>query len=212
MLFAAAGLLIGGIDDLMVDLIFLGHRMIRRKRARLSIATLPYPSDPQRLLIFLAAWDESAVIERMLFSALSRIDHANYRIYVGLYPNDHATIVAAGRVAERDPRIRLVINRKAGPTTKADNLNNIWHAALADERSEGIRIKAIVLHDAEDVIHPAELHAIEALIEGRAVVQLPVLPLVKQGSRLVSGHYADEFAEAHALLPQKRWSLSPIAA
>lgn len=57
-------------------------------------------------------------------------------------------------------------------------------------------IKAVVLHDAEDVVHAAELTVFDTLIEGRAVVQLPVLPLVRRGS-LVSGHYADEFAYAH---------------
>ena len=54
-----------------------------------------------------------------------------------------------------------------------------------------------MLHDAEDVVHPLELRVFDSLIDHYAVVQLPVLPLVKRGSRLVSGHYADEFAEAH---------------
>src|SRR3546814_14509353 len=36
------------------------------------------------------------------------------------------------------------------------------------------------------------------LIDRHWVVQLPVLPLPDQQSRLVSGHYPDEFAEAHA--------------
>ena len=36
-----------------------------------------------------------------------------------------------------------------------------------------------------------------ALIERFDLVQLPVLPLIVPGSRWVSGHYCDEFAEAH---------------
>jgi adsorption protein B len=42
------------------------------------------------------------------------------------------------------------------------------------------------------------LAVFDALIEGRAIVQLPVLPLIRRGS-LVSGHYADEFAYAHSV-------------
>jgi adsorption protein B len=37
----------------------------------------------------------------------------------------------------------------------------------------------------------------DALIERHDLVQLPVVPLVDPGSRFVSGHYLDEFTEAH---------------
>jgi adsorption protein B len=43
-----------------------------------------------------------------------------------------------------DPRVRLVVGMRAGPTTKADCLNQLWLALLADEASEGRRAKAIV--------------------------------------------------------------------
>src|SRR3546814_12104260 len=35
------------------------------------------------------------------------------------------------------------------------------------------------------------------MIERFDLVQIPVLPLVDQQSRWISGHYCDEFAEAH---------------
>ncbi len=54
-----------------------------------------------------------------------------------------------------------------------------------------------MLHDAEDVVHPLELKTFDLLIDRAAVIQLPVLPLVDRSSRWVSGHYCDEFAEAH---------------
>ena len=54
-----------------------------------------------------------------------------------------------------------------------------------------------MLHDAEDVVHSAELGLFDALIERADLVQLPVLPLIDPGSRFVGGHYADEFCEAH---------------
>ena len=186
-LFAGIGLLIGGIDDLLVDFCFVAGWLMRRGTAPLTLATLPAPAMPGRLIVFVPAWDEAAVIGEMLAAALVRYDHHDYAIYVGLYPNDPATIAAVAAVAQVDPRVRPVVGDVAGPTTKADCLNTIWAALIADERHAGIRAKAIVLHDAEDVVHPAELRVFDSLIEGRTVVQLPVLPLIAPGSRLVSG-------------------------
>ncbi|WP_343528968.1 glycosyl transferase family protein [Sphingomonas sp.] len=197
MLFAGAGLLIGGVDDLLVDLIYFTRRLIRGPATPIRSWALPPPATPGRMVILVPAWDEAGVIGAMLTSALARLRHDDYRFYVGLYPNDPATIAAAAAVAERDERVRLVIGPRPGPTTKADCLNAVWRALERDRLAEGFAVKAVVLHDAEDVLHPDELAVFDSLIEGRAVVQLPVLPLVAPGSRLVSGHYADEFAESH---------------
>lgn len=192
-LFAAVGLLIGGLDDLLVDLIFLVRRAWRRGSARLRLATLPCASQPGRIVVFVPAWDEATVIDGMLTAALRRYRHADYAIHVGLYPNDPATIAAAHRIAVQDPRVRLVIGTRPGPTSKADCLNTLWR----DLAARGRFPKAVAFHDAEDLVHPAELTVFDTLIEHYAVVQLPVLPLVRSGSRLVSGHYIDEFAESH---------------
>ena len=58
--------------------------------------------------------------------------------------------------------------------------------------------KAIVLHDAEDVVHPLELKLFDRLIEraglGPAAGGSADRSRIRAGSR---GHYADEFAEAH---------------
>ncbi|WP_380783130.1 glycosyl transferase family protein [Sphingomonas sp. R86520] len=198
LLFAGAGLFLGGIDDLLVDLVYVGHRIRSGRRPRLTLATLPPPVTSGRMAVFVAAWDEMAVIGGMLATALDRYDHDDYHIYVGAYPNDRGTIDAVVAVAERDTRIRLVIGPRNGPTTKADCLNTLWHALCRDDARDGRRTKAIILHDAEDVVHAQELRVFDSLIDRYDVVQLPVLPLVHSGARLVSGHYADEFAEAHA--------------
>lgn len=47
------------------------------------------------------------------------------------------------------------------------------------------------------MVHPLELQLFDQLIERAALIQLPVLPLVDPSSRWISGHYCDEFAEAH---------------
>ncbi|MFV0623844.1 glycosyl transferase family protein [Sphingomonas sp. ac-8] len=205
-LFAAIGVLIGGIDDLATDLVHFG----RRRRTAPSPSTIPRQQAEQRsgrLAIFVPAWDESAVIGLMLRSALARFDHPDYRIYAGAYPNDPATIAAVGAVAAEDSRVRLVLCPRPGPTTKADCLNALWHALLADQRAEGRPFKGVVLHDAEDLVHPEELRLLDQGLDRATTVQLPVLPLADTRSRWISGHYIDEFAEAHGKLMPVRQAL-----
>ncbi len=202
MLFAAVGLALGGIDDLAIDLIWLwrsGHRRLTvyRRHARATVTTLPPPVLPGRFAIFVPAWAEAAVIGPMLRAALARIDHGDYRLYVGTYPNDPATRAEVVAVAAADARVVMVCGTRPGPTTKAECLNRLWQRMVADERAEGRPFKAVVLHDAEDVVHPDALTVFDPLVERFDLVQLPVLPLIDRGARLVSGHYADEFVESH---------------
>ncbi|WP_239017924.1 glycosyltransferase [Sphingomonas aracearum] len=202
-LFAAVGFLIGGADDLALDLVYLWTRLrsgVGRRSTDPVLSDFPVLPTPGRLAIFIAAWDESAVIGRMLRHTLDVLDHPDFRLFVGVYPNDRATIAAAAQVAESDARVRLVIGPAPGPTTKADNLNALWRALLREEAAEGIRFKAVILHDAEDVVPAGELRVIDALLDRHAAVQMPVLPLIDRKSPLVSGHYLDEFAEPHRAL------------
>lgn len=188
-LFAGVGLLIGGLDDLLVDVSYVGLRLFR-PRKRLTVSDLP--SVPaRRFALLVPAWDEADVIGPMLASALQRLRGDDYRIFVGCYPNDRATIAAVSAV--KDERVRLAIGPRPGPTTKADNLNALWAALQAS----GWHADAVVLHDAEDMLHPDELIVFGALLDEHDVVQLPVLPIPARGSPLLSGHYADEFAESH---------------
>lgn len=128
-------------------------------------------------------------------ATLDRFDHDDYRLYVAHYRNDPATMTAIAAVA--DARIRAVAVDLDGPTTKADCLNHLYRALVADEAAGTPRAKAIVLHDAEDLVHPFELKLFDRLVERAALIQLPVLPLPDPQSRWISGHYADEFAESH---------------
>ena len=126
--------------------------------------------------IFVPAWDEAAVIGAMLAHARAAFGAADYLLYVGCYPNDPATIAAVRAAA--GGRVRLVIGPAPGPTSKADCLNRLWERMIEDEAAEGMRFKAVVLHDAEDVVHSAELGLFDALIERFDLVQLPVVPLI----------------------------------
>ncbi|HEY7809963.1 MAG TPA: glycosyl transferase family protein [Allosphingosinicella sp.] len=203
-LFAAVGFLILAAGDLLVDAIWLALRA-RRGRAPLpGVESLPAPQQPGTLAVFIPAWDEAGVIGAMLRSALSSWGPGDYRIYVGCYSNDPATIAAVREVD--DPRLRLVIGSAPGPTTKADCLNRLWDALLADELAGGSRTKAVILHDAEDLVSPDELSVFASGTEHWDLVQLPVEPLIHPRSRWIGGHYADEFAQAHGKeLPVRLW-------
>jgi adsorption protein B len=199
-LFAAVGGLLFALDDLLVDLIYFARAgwralTVYTRYPRAFADALAPPDAPGRLAVLIPAWDESAVIGAMLRATLTRFDHQDYALYVGHYRNDPATAAAIAAVA--DPRVRAVPVPVDGPTTKADCLNHLFLALAADEAAGAPRAKAVVLHDAEDLVHPLELRLFDRLVERSALVQLPVLPLPDPQSRWISGHYADEFAESH---------------
>jgi adsorption protein B len=199
-LFAAAGFLLFALDDLLVDLIYFVRRLWRAAtvytrfpRAFASSITMLWK--PRFIAVFIPAWDESSVIAVMLKATLQRFNHGDYRIFVGHYRNDPATAAAIASVG--DDRIEPVQVPSDGPTTKADCLNHLYAALLAYEVANGRSPVAIVLHDAEDLVHPHELTLFDQLIDRAALIQLPVLPLVDPSSPWISGHYCDEFAESH---------------
>jgi adsorption protein B len=194
-LFAAAGFLLLGLSDLAVDLLWIRLRLRERGEPPLAVADLPPPLAAVPLAVLIPAWDEAAVIGAMLRRTLAAWAGEDVRILVGCYRNDPETIAAVAAVD--DPRLRLVVGPADGPTTKADCLNSLWRALVEDEQRTGLRVKAVVLHDAEDVVHPLAPRIFATLAERWDFVQLPVLPLPDPASRWIAGHYLDEFAESH---------------
>ena len=200
-LFAGAGFLLFALNDMAVDLIYFARRLWRSatvysRYPRAFASSLKPNRDPSFIALFVPAWDESQVIAAMLRSTLKRLDHPDYRIFVGHYRNDPATALAIAGVD--DARIESVPVDADGPTTKADCLNHLYDALIAYETVTGRSARAVILHDAEDVVHPLELQLFDQLIDRAALIQLPVLPLVDPCSRWIAGHYCDEFAEAHS--------------
>jgi len=199
-LFAGVGFLLFAVNDLLVDLIYFARRFWRGltvySRYRRTYASYyVFNKNPGFIAILVPAWDEATVIAPMLRATLQRLDYDNYRIFVGHYRNDPATAAAIRSV--NDPRVESVEVGADGPTTKADCLNHLYDALIAHETATGSAAKAVVLHDAEDVVHRYELRIFDGLIDRAAVIQLPVLPLQDPHSRWIAGHYCDEFAEAH---------------
>lgn len=199
-LFAAVGFLLFAIDDLAVDLIYFARRgwralTVYSRYPRAFAGSLPPPARPGRIAVFIPAWDESAVIADMLRATLKRWGDGDYRIFVGYYANDPLTEAAIAQVA--DSRVEAVLVEDHGPTTKADCLNRLYDALVAAECREHWTAKAVVLHDAEDLVHPLEIKLFDVMTEKAALVQLPVIPLLDPDSRWIGGHYCDEFAESH---------------
>ena len=199
-LFAGFGFLLFALNDLLVDLIYFGRAIwrgiaVRPRYPRLFAEQIEVAAKPGTIAVFIPAWDESAIIAAMLQATLERFDHPDYRLFVGYYRNDPATAAAIASVD--DPRVEAVEVPADGPTTKADCLNHLYDVLLAWETARDTPVKAIVLHDAEDVVHPLELRIFDRLVDRAAIVQLPVLPLPDPASPWIAGHYCDEFAEAH---------------
>lgn len=203
LLFAGVFFLIGALDDLAVDALWLWLRATgraltpRRSRAALQ-------RDPLRgaAAVMIPAWREAAVIGQTVRHTLDTWPHDDLRLYVGCYRNDPATLAAAMAAARGDTRLRLVILDRDGPTTKANCLNRLYAALCIDELRTGLRFASVVFHDAEDMVDAGALGLLDEAIAGGAdFVQLPVQPLVPrhQGwwARHIGGHYCEEFAEAH---------------
>src|SRR6185437_7645350 len=137
-----------GIDDALLDIAYWGHRWYRWLTARhykpLTVDQLR-EHDQKRIAIFIPCWHEHEVVDKSVELACSSVRYTNYDIYIGVYPNDPLTIEKAEQVAKRFPRVQVVVNERDGPTTKAQNLNQMWNAMLQREGTNPYDI--MVLHD-----------------------------------------------------------------
>lgn len=192
--------LISGLDDLGVDLRVLWGGFIRRSGWRRDSVRPPERDDlsglPQkRIAILTPLWRESTVIRAMVETNLQNLEYRNFAFFLGVYPNDHATIAAARDLARRHPNVHVVLNTRPGPTSKADCLNHIYRHLEEWERRGGARHEIAMLHDAEDTLHPASLALVNWYAGEFGMIQVPVLPFPAGISEWIHGIYCDEFAE-----------------
>lgn len=186
----AVTLLISGVDDLIPLGILLIHRLVRKPG--------PAPvSDPaeSRIAIFVPCWKESGVIGNMVRHNLTAIRYRNFDIFLGAYPNDEPTVAVARQLSETFANVHTAVCPDPGPTSKADCLNSIYRAMKVYEHRQNTRFATVVLHDAEDLIHPEALSLINRERQNYEMVQVPVLPLPTPFAELTHGVYCDEFAE-----------------
>lgn len=197
LLFVAFWLVVGALDEFVIDVCWIGLRVAGRGRDGNITKVEEAAPLSGKAAVLIAAWCEADVIGHTVRHALATWRQQDFTLYLGCYCNDPATIASAMAVARGDSRVRLVIGQAPGPTTKAACLNRIYLALCADEHRCGGRYRSIVLHDAEDMVHPAELAVIDRALRGADFVQLPVRPELQPDSPWIAAHYADEFAESH---------------
>ncbi len=187
----AVYLLVSGVDDLLLDALWIGRRIRGSGAGRVEGA-----GEQRTLAIFIPLWREARVIGAMLDHNLAAIRYERYHVFIGAYPNDHETVEAARQAAARHARVHVAEVPHDGPTSKADCLNWVYQNMLEFEESHGVRFDAAILHDAEDIIHADELTIFSAELEGADMAQLPVLPLPTGWREWTHGVYCDDFAES----------------
>lgn len=186
------------LDDLFIDLVY----WTRRSRGQYQHHPVDIPMvehmPEQRFAIIIPAWQEANVIAKMVNQTISTLRYDNYDIFIGTYPNDHATSAEVAALAARFPHVHQAFVTHAGPTCKADCLNTIIMAVLRHEAHQACTYAGFIQHDCEDILHPLELKIFNASLAGHDMIQLPVRPLPRKWHDFTSGTYMDEFAEWHS--------------
>ena len=192
---------IGGLNDFFIDLYYWFRQLYRQifKRKLIKPLTLDQllAVDEKPVALILPAWQETGVIKRMLLNTLNTIDYRNYFIFVGVYPNDPETQAEVDQVSQAYPQVIKVVNSKPGPTTKADNLNEIYRGLQQFEQQTGLTFDIVVLSDSEDIHHPLSFKLFNYLMPRFEMIQIPIIPLETPWHSFVGGVYMDEFAEMH---------------
>ena len=186
-------ILLSGLDDLFISLVFLLTR--HRKFSWPADSELDAAAE-RRIAILVPLWHEDRVIGQMLEHNLAAIRYAAYDVFVGVYPNDAATLRAVQEVARRHDRVRVVVGEHDGPTSKGDCLNSIYRGIERYEAQQhGVRYDIVMTHDAEDLVDPESLRLVNWFSREYSMVQIPVLALPTPIAEMTHGLYCDEFAE-----------------
>lgn len=188
----AIWLAVSGLDDLGLVICWLWLRFTNTIKHSESVF---YRDQEANIAIFTPLWQEHSVVREMVAHNVTALQYRRYHIFIGAYPNDEPTIDAIRDVERRFPNVHLAMVPHNGPTSKADCLNWIYQQMLMLEDQTNQRFEAIVTHDAEDLIHPKSLAAINAHLPHYDMVQVPVLPLATGVGDWVHGVYIDEFSE-----------------
>src|SRR5215467_6032851 len=122
MFIVAVLIFLSSLDDLLIDVLALC--IVRR---RLSVPEPDQDGTSPTIAVFVANWHEHDVLEKMVEGNLARIQDADVRIVLGVYPNDTETRDVAKQLgAGHRERVRVVVNGLAGPTSKGQMLNEMF--------------------------------------------------------------------------------------
>jgi adsorption protein B len=206
-------ILISSLDDFFVDLIYWALYLSGATRAGTKdlpdFASLDKVQE-RPIAIMLPAWKEHGVIFSMLASNARLMLYKQAHYFVGVYQNDDLTRKEVLRAQKQFPNITLVVVPRDGPTSKADCLNEIIARIFMFEVERKIQFVGIVMHDAEDLIHPHEMMLFNVLVRKFDFIQLPVFSFACSLRSVIAGVYMDEFAEMHTKDLEVRQHLSGV--
>jgi len=191
----ASVLLVSGLDDFVPVLICVWHRVSRRQPPLPPLLGEGMQGKERRIAIFVPCWKESEVIANMVRHNLAAIRYRNFDFFLGVYPNDEATIGVAQGLETVFRNVHVALCVDPGPTSKADCLNCVYLEMGQWETENRVHFDTVVLHDAEDLIHPDALALINEERCRYSMVQVPVLPLPTPFHEFTHAIYCDEFAE-----------------
>ena len=195
--------LVMGADDFIWDILTLFKRT-RSSNQHLKLYKLD-GVPPKLLAVAIAAWREDNVLGDVIDNIIESTHYPKsmYHIFLGVYPNDEATVMVAQELSVRHQNVHVVINCLPGPTSKAQNLNYVITQIKLFEQQRRWRFASLTIHDSEDVVHPYELKVTNYLLDAHAAMQFPVFPLIQMPrfgnffANITTCSYADEFAENH---------------
>ncbi|MGF6376562.1 adsorption protein B [Clostridiales Family XIII bacterium PM5-7] len=195
--------LLTGFDDFIWDIVTL----IRRKKyrdQRLDLHELD-SVPPKLLAVAIASWQEENVLGQVIENVIASLHYPKsmYHIFLGVYPNDDATVAIALELEKKFPNVHCIVNELPGPTSKAQNVNYVIRQIKNFEKEHDWEFASLTIHDSEDVVHPYELKVTNYLLETHDAMQFPVFPILPMPKlrnffkTITTGTYADEFAENH---------------
>jgi adsorption protein B len=191
----AVYILLNGLDDILIDGLWLRRCLRSRGNASHRRRAGGAARVERRIAIFVPLWHESGVIASMVEHNLAAIGYRKFAFFLGVYPNDEATFAQAEALEQRFAQVHLALVPHDGPTSKGDCLNWIYQRLLEYEERHECLFDAVLIHDAEDVVHPCALSRIDEALDAYDMVQIPVLPLPMPLGKWTHGVYCDEFAE-----------------
>jgi bacteriophage N4 adsorption protein B len=184
------------IDDLVIDCVAFVKKLGPKELKADDLANMN--SLPEKnIAIVIANWHEHEVIGRMVTGNIKQIQYKNYQFFLGVYPNDIETRIAAENASAAFSNVHEIVNSKMGPTSKGQMLNELVRGVLAYERKNAIKFDVFLMHDSEDIIHPLSLKMINSEITKTDFLQIPIFSFDRPVKEWIGSTYIDEFSELH---------------
>ena len=178
LIFVALIILIS-IDDLIWDIYYFFSQLFGKNKVSTIDAEDVESTIPRMLAIIVAAYNEENVLKSVITNLIisNQYPRSMYHIFLGVYPNDEGTMKVARELENEFNNVHMVIHTLSGPSSKADNINNVIKNIFEFETKKHLRFEGFVIHDSEDLVHPYEFQIENYLLQYHAAIQMPVFPL-----------------------------------